>query len=227
MVGQISGVYFSAYKLSYDLAKRAEQTFMFELADNTGDSFIGYGYWDSLKSGLQAAQSLKCAVKAMESAYIQRNIREFELTKNVSLLELDPLALVELRGTGMCTVQIPEEAFDLDYPGQYLRRLRSVAVSIPCIVGPNVTVSAKLSLLSNRYRNNLTINSAGSGSPHVPANGYVEYPVGGDSRFVYNIGAIQSIALSTASTTPASLSSASKMTAISPSSTRVQFLNGN
>ena len=198
MIGQISTVYFSAYKLSYDLAKRAEQTFMFELADNSGDSFIGYGYWDSLKSGLTAAQSLQCAVKTMESAYIQRNVREFELTKNVSLLELDPLALVQLRSTGTCTLQIPEEAFDLDYPGQYLRRLRSVSISMPCIVGPNVTVSAKLSLLSNKYRNDLTINSAGSGSPPVPANGYVEYPVGGDTRFIYNVGAIQSIALSTA-----------------------------
>ena len=52
----------------------------------------------------------------MESAHIQRNIREFELAKNVSLLVLNPLALVELRATGTCTVQIPEEAFDLDFP---------------------------------------------------------------------------------------------------------------
>jgi hypothetical protein len=198
MVGQISSVYFSAYKLSYDLAKRAEQTFMFELADTSGDSFIGYGYWDSLKSGLLAAQSLQCSIKAMESAYIQRNIREFELTKNVSLLELDPFAIVALRSIGKCTVQIPEEAFDLDYPGQYLRRLKTVAISIPCIVGPNVTVSAKLSLVSNRYRNSLTFNPPASSIPPVPPNGYVEYPVGGDPRFVYDVGAIESVALSTA-----------------------------
>lgn len=76
----------------------------------------------------------------MESSHIQRNIGEFELPKNLSWAVLDPLALVDLRATGTCTVQIPEEA--LDYPGQYLRRLRSVAVSIPCIIGPNATVSA-------------------------------------------------------------------------------------
>ncbi|KAG8792689.1 putative Insecticidal toxin complex protein TccB2, partial [Serendipita sp. 398] len=152
MIGQISSTYFTAYNLAYDMAKRAERSFMFELADTSGDSFIGYGYWDSLRSGLLAAETLGKDIKKLESAYMDRNKREFELAKNISLAELDPFALISLRATGQCLVQIPEEAYDLDYPGHYVRRIKTVSISIPCIVGPLVPVSATLSLTSNRYR---------------------------------------------------------------------------
>ena len=38
----------------------------------------------------------------MEMAYHDLNQREYELTKHVSLLQVDPLALVQLRATGTC-----------------------------------------------------------------------------------------------------------------------------
>ncbi|KAG9054670.1 putative Insecticidal toxin complex protein TccB2 [Serendipita sp. 407] len=191
MVGQISSTYFTAYNLAYDVAKRAERSFMHELADTTGDSLIGYGYWDSLKSGLLAAESLLQDIKKMEAAYMDRNKREFELSKNISLAELDPFALISLRATGQCLVQIPEEIYDMEYPGHYLRRIKNVSVSIPCVVGPQVSVSASLSLTSNRYRKNTSLLS-GSTNP------YAESSLNGDDRFTYNVGTIQSVALSTA-----------------------------
>jgi hypothetical protein len=169
------------------MAQRAEKCFAFELADDS--TFLSNGYWDSLKSGLLSAETLLNDVKQMESAYLARNVREYELSKSISFAELDPYALIALRSTGKCLVQIPEAIFDMDHPGHYLRRNRSVAVSIPCIVGPYVSVSAKLSLVSNRYRKNN--NLAGGTSP------YAESPVGGDVRFTYNVGMIQSIATST------------------------------
>ena len=83
----------------------------------------------------------------MELAYHELNRREYELTKHVSLRQVDPRALIELRTTGQCTVDLPEELFDLDGPGHYFRRLRSVAVSIPCVVGPYAGVNCTLTLL--------------------------------------------------------------------------------
>ncbi|KAG8823262.1 putative Insecticidal toxin complex protein TccB2 [Serendipita sp. 399] len=191
MVSQISSTYFTAYNLAYDAAKRAKRSFLFELADTSGTSFISCGYWDSLKSGLLAAESLLYDIKRMESAYIDRNKRELELSKNISLAELDPFALISLRATGQCLVQIPEETYDLDYPGHYLRRIKAVSISIPCIVGPNISVSATLSLTSNRYRAAEDLLSG----PNPP---YPESPLNGDNRIVYNVGAIQSVALSSA-----------------------------
>src|SRR5215470_5144572 len=43
--------------------------------------------------------------------------RELELTRHVSLRQLDPLALLALRTTGSCTVTVPEWLYDRDCPG--------------------------------------------------------------------------------------------------------------
>ena len=37
------------------------------------------------------------------------------------------LPLVELRETGSCLIDLPEILFDLDNPGHYMRRLKTVA----------------------------------------------------------------------------------------------------
>lgn len=66
---------------------------------------------------------------------------------------IKPLALIELRETGRCEFEIPEVLFDMDYPGQYMRGIKSVSVSMPCIAGPYTGVNAKFSLLENKFRN--------------------------------------------------------------------------
>ena len=139
-VGQISGVYFQSYKLAYDLAKRAERCFRFELGLQDS-SYINFGYWDSLKKGLLSGEKLQYDLRRLETAYLEQNRREFELTKHVSLALLDPLALVKLRETGRCFFRLPEEIFDLDYPGHYFRRIKSVSLTLPCVVGPYTTIS--------------------------------------------------------------------------------------
>ncbi len=184
MKGQISSVYFKSYQLAHDFAKKAERCYKFELGND--DSYISYGYWDSMKKGLQAADHLIHDIKRMETGYLDKNKREYEITKHVSLAQLDPLALVRLRATGICDFEIPEVLYDMDHAGHYFRRLKSVSMSLPCIAGPYTSVSAKLSLVNNRYRKNTNPNA-----------GYAEDPAG-DDRFIYNVGAIQSIATSNA-----------------------------
>ncbi len=56
MVGQISSVYFRAYQLAFDVAKKAERCFQHELG--SGDTFLSFGYWNSLKKGLMSAEAL-------------------------------------------------------------------------------------------------------------------------------------------------------------------------
>ncbi len=155
-VGQISNVYFQSYKLAYDLAKRAERCFRFELGLQDS-SYINFGYWDSLKKGLLAGEKLQYDLRRLEAAYIEHNRREFELTKHVSLALLDPLALVKLRETGRCFFSMPEEIFDLDFPGHYFRRIKSVSVTLPCVVGPYTTISCTLRLLKNYTRINTAL----------------------------------------------------------------------
>jgi hypothetical protein len=152
-IGQISGVYFQSYKLAYDLAKRAERCFRFELG-LPNSNYISFGYWDSLKKGLMSGERLQYDLRRLEAAHLEQNRREFELTKHASLALLDPLALVKLRETGRCFIQLPEESFDLDYPGHYYRRIKSVSLTLPCVVGPFTTVSCTLRLLKNSVRIN-------------------------------------------------------------------------
>jgi Tc toxin complex TcA C-terminal TcB-binding domain/Neuraminidase-like domain/Salmonella virulence plasmid 28.1kDa A protein len=188
MLGQISNVYFAAYKLAHDQAKKAERAYQYELGRN--DGFIAFGYWDTLKKGLQSADRLIYDLKRMETSYLDQHKREYEITKQISLASLDPLALVKLRATGSCDFSVPEALFDLDHAGQYFRRIKTVAISMPCVAGPNTSLSAKLSLTSNRYRKDLR-------SDNLALTGYSEDP-GNDERFVYNLGTIQSIATSAA-----------------------------
>ena len=191
-VGQISGVYFQSYKLAYDLAKRAERCLRFELG-LSDSSYVSFGYWDSLKKGLLSGEKLQYDLRRLETAYLEQNRREYELTKHVSLALLDPLALVKLRETGRCFLRLPEEMFDLDYPGHYFRRIKSVSVTLPCVVGPYTTISCTLRLLKNSIRINTAMGDRGyarnAADNGLPAD---------DGRFVENSIPVKAIAASNA-----------------------------
>jgi hypothetical protein len=85
-------------------------------------------------------------------AYLERSGRELELTRHVSLVLLDPLALVSVRETGRCRFALPEAFFDMDHPGHYQRRTRIVRVTIPCVTGPYTSINGTLTLRSSRVR---------------------------------------------------------------------------
>ncbi|MCP9448641.1 MAG: neuraminidase-like domain-containing protein [Nitrospira sp.] len=185
MVSQVSGLYFQGYQMAYELAKRTERALRHELALPDAN-FITFGHWDNLKKGLLAGEKLHHDLKRMEVAYLERNRREYELTKHVSLAQLNPLALLQLKQTGECEFAIPEMLFDLDHPGHYMRRIKAVSLTIPCVVGPYTSVGAKLTLTRSRFRTNADI-----------AAGYA-YGGPDDDRFAHDPIGIQSIATSTA-----------------------------
>ncbi|HEY8461909.1 MAG TPA: hypothetical protein VIM99_16080, partial [Blastocatellia bacterium] len=189
-VGQISSVYFQSYKLAYDLAKQAEKCFRFELGlQDSG--YISFGYWDSLKKGLLSGEKLQYDLRRLEIAYMERNRREFELTKHVSLALLDPLALVKLRETGRCFIRLPEEIFDLDFPGHYFRRIKSVSLTLPCVAGPYATISCTLRMLKNSIRIN-TENGNNGYARNVDEDG----APADDPRFIENNIPVKAIAVS-------------------------------
>ncbi len=189
MIDQISTVYFQAYQLAFDLAQRTEVCFRYELGLPTSN-YIQFGYWDSLKQGLLAGEKLFLDLKRLEGAYLDQNQREYEISRSISLVLLDPVALITLKETGQCVFTLPEAFFDMDYPGQYLRRIKTLSLTIPCVTGPYTSVNCTLTLLQSKTRWDNSIGSS--------AASYAETPVGGDQRFLYNFSATQSIATSTA-----------------------------
>jgi hypothetical protein len=189
MIGQVSNLYSQLYQLAYSTAKLAEVAYQRELSVPESN-YITFGYWDSLRKGLLAGDRLQLAVKQLERAYIDQNQREFEITRHVSLLLHDPAALIALKTTGECLVDLPEALFDTDYPGQYLRRLRDVSLTIPCVVGPYTSINCTLTLVTSKIRFD---PSTGNGSG---ATGYPEKPTNQDARFIYNFGSTAAIATS-------------------------------
>jgi hypothetical protein len=169
MEGQLAGIYFSAYQLAYDMAKRAERACLFELgAEN--ESVVRFAQWNSLKRGLLAGEQLSQDLRRLESAYLERNRRELEITKHISLRQLNGDALLRLRAEDECEFDLPEEWFDLDFAGHYFRRIKSVSLSIPCVAGPYTSVSATLTLISSKLRNKETVQGTYADPENLQGN---------------------------------------------------------
>jgi hypothetical protein len=183
MKRELKALHARSFQLAFEVAKKAERALQHELGDPT-QTYIQFAYLDG-PEGLLAGEKLLIDIRRMEVARDELNQREYELTKHVSVLQIAPLALLQLRATGSCIVSIPEEAFDLDCPGHYFRRIKAVAVSIPCVTGPYTGVNCRLSLLSSSLRT----------SPRLSESGYARSGPD-DSRFSDYYGNIQAIVTS-------------------------------
>jgi hypothetical protein len=150
MKREAQGLHSRCFQFAYDVAKKAERSFRHELGDETA-TFIQMGYLGG-RDGLFAGEKLYLDLKRLDMAYAELNQREYELTKHISLREWYPLALESLRRTGSCSIELAEQIFDLDCPGHYYRRIKSVAVSIPSVTGPYTSVNCNLRLEESKIR---------------------------------------------------------------------------
>jgi hypothetical protein len=82
-------------------------------------------------------------------------------------------------------VDIPEWLYDRDCPGHYLRRIKTIALSIPSVVGLYTSVNCTLSLLRSSLRK----------SP-LPKDGEYRRQGTEDDRFIDYNGTVQSIVTS-------------------------------
>jgi hypothetical protein len=151
MAGELGGLYFRAYHLAHDTARAAERAFRFERAvGDTVPDRIRPTYWESLRGGLLAGDSLAADLDELGRAYRDRSGRGLEITKRISLIEVDPLALLRLGRNGSCEFAVTEESFDHDFPGHFRRQLRAVAVSVWGPDGQAAEVTATLTQLSHK-----------------------------------------------------------------------------
>ena len=165
---EAGSVYKSLFQLAVKVARKAEKCYHFEIGDIDIDAksfktFIkGSGsYWDCLRGGLLAGEKLLADLHVMEVAYLENDRNELEITRPVSLKELENKwqtdddgeiqeLLTSLRKNGMCSFTIPEKLFTDDFPDQYFRRIRDVRIEI---VSPDYTghyLNAQLSLIENK-----------------------------------------------------------------------------
>jgi hypothetical protein len=183
------------YEIARCAALEAQRAFNFELGHTT-QRFIPQECADGPEDTLVAGQRLEVALRRMDQAYHDKNIREYELTKHFSLRLHFPLEFLKLKTTGSCEIELPEWMFDLDYPGQYMRRIRSVSLTIPCVTGMFTGVHCRATLLSSRTRIDprLQMPAAYCCCEHKSQDGYEMCPH--DPRAVHSYGAREAIATS-------------------------------
>jgi hypothetical protein len=144
MASTLNRLYRNAYNIAYDLAKQAEAAYHHELY--TSEVFIQADNWQFDRAGLLSGERLMLQLQQLEKKFMDENVRQPEITQTFSLAMLSPLELLNLRQTGSCKIKIPEIAFEVLYPGQFRRTIKSVRITIPCVAGPYTNIGAKLTL---------------------------------------------------------------------------------
>jgi hypothetical protein len=162
MSSELYSLYDKTYRMALSLAQQSQRAAERELGlKRMKLNIIRNDYWSSQREGLLAAEKLQHDLKRLEAEYLDKNQREFELIKHISLKRLSPEQLVLLRigqedddgnKVNRCEFELPEWLFDLDTAGHYLRRIKSVSLSIPCVVGPYTSVHSRLTLQKSSIR---------------------------------------------------------------------------
>jgi hypothetical protein len=148
MISHLSDLHYQTYKLTLDMARAAERSFQFERGQDQAQSFIQPQSWDSQRQGLLSGYTLGLALQRMQAAFIATDARRFEITKSISLLQLDPMAFLKLKTEGGCEFDLGEALFDYDFPGHYCRQVKTIAVDLA--LGDGVLANATLTQLTNR-----------------------------------------------------------------------------
>lgn len=160
---QLSTFYFQAYDMAHSLCLAAQACWQFEQADYTR-TFIQNTLWNNQYRGLAAGESLKLNLLQMSTAYLQHNQRALEISKTISLRQLhrkDSDATLNqewsalkanLLVNGIVDFELTQALFDADYPGHYLRRMKSISVSLPATLGPYENIKATLTQTYNKIQ---------------------------------------------------------------------------
>jgi len=148
MVARISSVYYQTYKLALDTAFQAQKSFQSEL--DKKDKYITYSYWEDSKKGLLAGEGLMFSLSQLEQAYLAGNTRRFEIEKTISLKTL----LGKEDGKDLfiedcCSFELTKDIFNKDFKNHKTRKIKSISITIPAVVGPYENINATLTQIKN------------------------------------------------------------------------------
>jgi len=165
---KFANFYYTAYTTAQSLCQAAEACWQYEMG-HYGQTFIKPGAWNSSYRGLGAGEELKTGLLQMHREYLQNNKRELEIRKTVSLKKLKDKDLEStinkqwdddgsVKGfhsdlkAGKCTFELTQPMFDDDYKdqGHFMRRIRSISVSLPNVRGPYEDICAVLEQTSSK-----------------------------------------------------------------------------
>lgn len=149
MIGQLSALYFQAYDAVTSLCLATEAAWQYEIGDFK-TRFIMPGAWNDLYHGFLAGETLKLYLQRMDQQYLHRYERKLEITKTISLKKLvGDEKFNTFKTEGKLSFDLKETDYSVDYPGQYLRQITAVSISLPAVLGPYQDVKAILTQTTN------------------------------------------------------------------------------
>ena len=145
MATELRELYRNATDLAVSIARQAEAAYRRETGSPDA-IFIKPTYRTDQADSLLSAERLQADLTSLEHAFLTRTRPSGEMLRDVSVLELDPSAIEQLRKTGVCYVALSEALFDLDAAGDWDRRLRNVAWSVAGTKGTYQNIPLRVSL---------------------------------------------------------------------------------
>ncbi|HIH1547965.1 TPA: neuraminidase-like domain-containing protein [Salmonella enterica] len=172
MVSRLSALYYQLYDATIPVCMQAKTALEQELGNSATTGIFGTAVWNDLYQGLLAGEGLMTDLQKLDNVWLQEGAKGLEATRTVSLAQLRGEATGSLSSavqnvlagnddsavtTGMLTLDtetgIFSAALDLAKLGldksygsvQGTRRIKSVAVTLPTLLGPYQDIEATLS----------------------------------------------------------------------------------
>jgi hypothetical protein len=158
MSGVLQGVYSFFLQQATGVAQQAAAQLAFERQE-TLPAYIQSDYWqppqDAASATAQSAtapdrRGLTGSARLLQDIYqldqyaFATNTRKQQLTKTISLRELDPFAFQQFLDTGVLPFTLTMDLFDWDFPGHYLRLIRQIRTTVIALIPPNQGIRASL-----------------------------------------------------------------------------------
>ncbi|MFI4963133.1 MAG: hypothetical protein ACHP6H_04675, partial [Legionellales bacterium] len=155
MSQQLLNVYKFFLNQATATARLATRQLAFERQINFGN-VIANSYFDSPSAGnstnpnqsdfkgLTGSARLLKDIYILDDDAVNTDKRKLQMSKTISLNEIDPISFNQFRTTGIFAFKTTQNMFDEDFPGQYLRLLQSVSVSVIALVPPIQGIRATL-----------------------------------------------------------------------------------
>jgi hypothetical protein len=160
MSGVLQRVYAFLLQQAAAMAKLAENQLAFERQEAPA-GYIQADYWTDQalaggtatsngstppdRKGLTGSARLLQDIYQLDQYAFETDRRKLQLSKTVSLAQLDPFAFQQFTETGVLRFSTSMGLFDWDFPGHYLRLIKRIRASVVALIPPTQGIHATLS----------------------------------------------------------------------------------
>lgn len=163
MADILEGVYGFFLQQATSMAQLATSQLAFERQE-LPPPFIQDDYWEIKEDavsgggmgenpvdrrGLTGSARLLQDIYQLDQFAFETDQRKNQLTKNISLMSLAPAEFQQFKQTGVLHFASPMELFEWDFPGDYLRLIKRVRVSVIALIPAVDSIKATLTTTGN------------------------------------------------------------------------------